>query len=158
MEDRRNDPHPLTPRIEGMEKRLDRMETKLDQIVSIETAIREMSIISTTFRNELNKVWERVDDHTSWRTSHVAAEVSEHESIMKNVREAADNFRTTTDEIKTNVNEYINQAKGRDKVILWAVGIAQIVLISVTAYQFHSNEDQERRITIIEQEIKAIRK
>lgn len=158
MEDRRENPHPLLPRIDGMEKRLDRMESKLDQIVSIETAIREMSIISTTFRNELNKVWDKVDDHTAWRSSHLAQEAAEHAAIVHSVQEAASNFRSTTDDIKTDVNEYINQSKGRDKVILWAVGLAQAVLISVTGYQFHSNQDQEHRITVIEQELKAMHK
>jgi tetrahydromethanopterin S-methyltransferase subunit G len=158
MENRRMDDHQLNPRFEAMEKRLDRMEAKLDQIVSIETAIREMSIISGTFRTELNKVWDKVDDHNAWRNQHLTAEAEEHASIVKNVQDAADRFNTTTDGIKTEVHAYINQSKGRDAVILWAVGLAQVIILSVTGYQFHSNQDQERRLTIMEQKMEALQK
>ena len=128
--------HPLNPRLEAVERRLDRMEAKLDQIVSIETAIREMSIISTTFRKEIDKVWDKVDDTTAWRQSHIAAEAAEHAAIIHTVHEAATEFRETTDGIRTDVNAWINQNKGRDRILVWTISLVQSLLIASLGWQF----------------------
>ena len=146
-EDRRTSPHPLEPRFDAVEKRIDRMEEKLDKIMSIETAIREMSIIATTNRKEMDKQWERIDDHNAWRQTHLAYEAAEHQRICQTITESADKFKETTDDIKSEVHAWINQDKGRNTVIVWAVGVIQVLLIGSLTWQFNQIMELGHHVT-----------
>ena len=150
--------HPLAPRIEAVEKRLDRMESKLDQVVSLEIALREMANISTTFRKEIDKVWDKVDDNNAWRQAHVAAEASEHAAIVRGVQDTADQFKEVTDKVETKVDEWINKAKGIGLILVWSGGLIQALFVGMLTWQFNTLQDVSMHLikldTVVQEHIK----
>lgn len=128
--------HILSPRIDALEKQFARVETKIDNLGSIETAIREISLVAQGFRKEIDVVWKRVDDHHAWREEHNADDREEHQKIMESVTKTNNAISDTVESVEKKVDEWINKATGAGKVVLWAAGAIQVALIGTLGWQF----------------------
>ena len=129
---------------------VEKMDGKLDQLVSLDRTIAEMNVRHEASTTERTAMWQKVDLLNQWKELHIRDDIYEHSALGKILESNNKELIAACTLIEGKVDGWINKGKGALWVASLSLGFIQVCVLGAMAWTFNHVSILESKITVIE--------
>lgn len=140
----------LKLQIGAIDNRMEKIESKLDQIVLLDKTIAELSVHHENDSSEMQTMWSRIDSISLWKETHEREGSDQRAKVIAALEENAKTFRSSCVAIEGKVDSWINRGRGAIWTSALFLGLIQTIAFASIGWAFNHINTLEEHVLRIE--------